>query len=114
MNREEFLSRFAAAPRTIDASKFSSTIAESIDKESEGRRNLIIAMEEMSELTKEITKYLRGKGDHFGLIEEIGDVQLALFYIQRICGIEGGDVKKAMNVKMYKVDDVIKNGKIYE
>lgn len=39
---------------------------------------LIVALEELSELSKEITKELRGKGDREHLLEELADVQIMI------------------------------------
>ena len=37
---------------------------------------MIVAVEELSELAKEITKHLRGKGDIYNMCEEIADVEI--------------------------------------
>ena len=47
-------------------------------KEKYGKMQLIVAIEELSELQKELTKYIRGKSDREHLIEEIADVQLMI------------------------------------
>lgn len=61
--------------------------------------NLIVVLEELSELQKEVTKYIRGKRDRIGMIEEMADVLIAIMYLQDICGIETTELYKAMNVK---------------
>ena len=77
-----------------------------------GHRNLIIVMEELSELSKEISKELRGKGDKTNILEELADVQVGLYYVQEICKINDEDLHKAINVKMKRLEDVLKaNGK---
>lgn len=69
-------------------------------------------MEELSELSKEISKELRGKGDKTNILEELADVQLGIYYVQEICKINNEDLYKAMNVKMKRLEDVLKaNGK---
>lgn len=78
-----------------------------IDGFSRGHRNLIICMEEMSELIKEISKHLRDKGDKYDLLQELADVQLAIYYIQNICEISSEDLHKAMSIKMKRVGDVL-------
>lgn len=62
--------------------------------------NLIIAVEELGELQKEITKYMRGYRDRIGMAEEMADVIVMLVYISEICEIPFEDVYKAMNVKL--------------
>ena len=77
-----------------------------------GHRNLIIVMEELSELTKEISKELRGKGDKTNILEELADVQLGIYYVQEICGITDSDLAKAINVKIERLKSVLDaNGK---
>lgn len=65
-----------------------------------GTRNLIIVMEELAELQQQLSKVLRGKGDHIGLIEELADVQMGLDYVKHICNISDDEVNKAINVKL--------------
>lgn len=74
-----------------------------------GSANLVIAMEECAELQQEISKYLRGKGDKLGLIEEIADVMLAMEWVKDICGIDDEELKKAMNVKLERMDKKLEN-----
>lgn len=45
---------------------------------------LIVAIEELSELQKEICKILRGKGDRNHLLEEVADVTVMLEQIEMI------------------------------
>lgn len=72
-----------------------------------GHRNLIIVMEELAELAKEISKELRGKGDAIGILEELADVQLGLYYVQEIIGIKSEDIQKAMAVKMNRLASIL-------
>lgn len=51
----------------------------------ENWEHLVIAMEEMSELQKEISKCLRGKGNSSDLLQEMADVYICLAYVQAIC-----------------------------
>ena len=66
-------------------------------------------MEELAELSKEISKELRGKGDEISILEELADVQLCIYYIQEICGISNDALCKAINVKTARLSDVLKN-----
>lgn len=72
-----------------------------------GHRNLIIVMEELSELAKEISKELRGKGDNTSILEELADVQLGIYYVQEIIGIQDESLLKAMAVKMERLASVL-------
>ena len=50
------------------------------------RLQLIVAIEEMSELTKEICKFNRGKADISAIAEEIADVSIMLEQLKIIFG----------------------------
>ncbi len=72
-----------------------------------GHKNLIIVMEELSELAKEISKELRGKGDNTSILEELADVQLSIYYVQEIIGIQDESLLRAMAVKMERLASVL-------
>lgn len=117
MNREVFIEQFNKADSSIDKEWILDILNQSVDSNlsdgnPRGHRNLIIVMEELSELSKEISKELRGKGDKTNILEELADVQLGIYYVQEICKINNEDLYKAMNVKMKRLEDVLKaNGK---
>ena len=67
MDRETFINGLTNAS-SMDRSKIDRVLTDSIDSNMpdgnpRGHRNLIIVMEELAELSKEISKELRGKGD---------------------------------------------------
>ena len=72
-----------------------------------GHRNLIIVMEELAELAKEVSKELRGKGDIVNLTEELADVQLGIYYVQEIVGIDDKNLEKAMSVKINRLGSML-------
>lgn len=47
---------------------------------------VIVAIEELSELQKELTKWLRGKGKEEALLEEMSDVSIMLGQLELIFG----------------------------
>lgn len=65
-----------------------------------GTRNIVIVMEELAELQQQLSKFLRGKGDHIGLVEECADVIIGLDYVKHICNITDEEINKAINVKI--------------
>jgi len=65
-----------------------------------GYRQLIISIEELSELIKEITKELRGEGDYAGIIEELADAIICTEYIKSICKISDYTIEKAIDIKL--------------
>ena len=112
MNREKFISQLNTAEKDIDKAWIMDVLKKSIDPNlyngnPRGHRNLIIVMEELSELIKEISKQLRGKGDTYSILEKLADVQLGIYYIQEICGISNVDLYKAINIKMRRLEEVL-------
>lgn len=83
----------------------------SIEKDSDkfdpkkGDINLIVTIEEMSELQKEITKYIRGIGDKDGIIEELADVLLSIRYLFILLDISEEDVEKARYIKLKRLKE---------
>ena len=105
LNRKDFITEWTAEKTETDKTQAIHQLKKFIDNDisensPRGTKNLIIAIEELSELTKEISKWLRKKGDWYGILEEMTDAQLALWYIQEICNITDSDLKKALSVKL--------------
>ena len=75
--------------------------------------HLVIAMEEMSELQKEISKCLRGKGNRSDLLQEMADVYICLAYVQAICAddpefaFSDKDLDDAIDVKLLRCHERI-------
>lgn len=70
-----------------------------------GHRNLIIAMEELSELTKEISKSLRDERDRLGLMEEIVDVEHVILTLCNVFNISDDELNKIRYVKTKRIID---------
>ena len=62
------------------------------------RAQMVVALEELAELQKEITKQLRGEGNLDHLSEEMADVQIMLDQLE-IMFANRGDVATWQNVK---------------
>lgn len=112
MKKEEFIEKLKSISDEIDIPHNLSVLQRSIDmgvksnpQNPAGHMNLIIAMEEMSELQKEISKGLRGKEDLDNILEELADVSIALEYIKMIYGIDQNLINKAINVKIDRLED---------
>jgi len=117
LDREKFISQLPITEKNIDKQWIMSVMKQSVDSNlhdgnPRGHRNLIIVMEELAELSKEISKELRGKGDQYNILEELADVQLSIYYVQEVCGVNNDDLHKAMNIKMRRLEEVLnKKGK---
>lgn len=121
MKKELFIEKYKEASEVVNKKELVDILNESIDaslkKEPHnprGHRNLIIAMEELSELQKEVSKELRGKGDSVAILEEIADVYIVLTYIKEICGFKDEAINKAINVKKDRLTDVLKKDGYYQ
>lgn len=66
-----------------------------------------VAIEEMSELTKEICKDFRGKGNREHIIEEIADVCIMLDQLMIIYGIETNEMLGEIDIKTARLEERI-------
>lgn len=64
---------------------------------------LNVAIEEMSELTKEICKSFRGKNNRKEIVEETGDVLLMLENIVEIFGIDETELSETIMTKQLRL-----------
>ena len=67
---------------------------------SSGFHNTVIVVEELAELTKELTRALRNKGDIIGILEELADVSLGIDYIRELFDITDKELEYARSIKM--------------
>lgn len=61
-------------------------------------------MEELAELAQEISKVLRGKARPAGVLEELADVQIGIYYVQEVMGISDEELAKAVAVKIKRLE----------
>lgn len=91
---------------TFDFNDRENTITEVLSIRPE--ENLIIAMEELSELIKEISKNLRNKGNYINTCEEIVDVEFALSVIKQYVDTNENDLNKIRNLKLDYLKESLK------
>lgn len=72
---------------------------------------LVVALEEMSEVQKEICKILRGNGSVLHLAEEIADATIMLEQIRQIFGINE-EVCQAMDRKVIRLRQRVEKAKV--
>ena len=73
---------------------------------------LVMAMEEMSELTKELSKNLRGADNAKALAEEIADVEIMLEQLKLMFNIRD-EVTQQRTVKLQRLDNRISQSLIH-
>lgn len=105
MERNEFIEGFGKISSDCNRMTEKHDIHYMIDNTSaapnvRGRETLVIIMEELAELSKEVAKAYRDKVDYFNLLQEMGDVLICLDSLQDIFGISDEDLQKAKNVKL--------------
>jgi NTP pyrophosphatase (non-canonical NTP hydrolase) len=66
---------------------------------------LIMVMEEASELIKEISKYFRGENNRENIIEEVSDVYIMLEQMRIIFNINDNELNANINKKMKKLEE---------
>lgn len=72
-----------------------------------GEQQLIVAIEELSELQKEITKALRGKKNEEAIIEEMADVSIMLEQLFWIFKIQETKVMQKVKEKNERLANLI-------
>ena len=70
-------------------------------------KQLIVALEELSELQKEITKNLRKKSNIDNLIEEIADVQIIIEQLKYYFNIPEESVNEVMDYKLERTKKIL-------
>ena len=65
---------------------------------------LVVAIEELSELTKEITKCLRNKGNIDHLAEEAADVEIMVEQVKLIFNVQD-KVEVARQIKLQRLEN---------
>ena len=71
---------------------------------------LNVAIEELSELIKEICKYKRGRDNRENIIEELADCCIMLTQVAIIFGIKRSDVHKMMKDKIARLEGRLTEG----
>ena len=109
MDKQLFEKKLSEMSSTIDKEYCKDVIRKSLrdipeNQNQKGTMNVIIIMEELSELIKELSKIIRGKGERMALIEELADVALCINYIQEIFDVSDDILARAINVKLYRQD----------
>jgi NTP pyrophosphatase (non-canonical NTP hydrolase) len=69
----------------------------------------VIAIEEMSELTKELTKMIRSKGDHDHLVEELADVMICLLQVREMYNVKDEELQNMINNKLERLKERLKH-----
>lgn len=69
------------------------------------RMQTMVAIEEMSELTKELVKHMRGRDNRDAIAEEIGDVEIMMCQLRLIYGIKTTDMDAIIAGKLNRLKE---------
>ena len=110
MDLNEFKTQLESADTTLDEKDVDRVLSSALkeipkNKDNKGTYNLVIVMEELAELTQQVSKYIRGKADRYCILEELADVYLAARYVKNIVGISDEELNAAINVKKNRQDN---------
>ena len=101
MNRKEFREKMNDYTVMTDA------MMENIQalhlKNTSKKEIYIVAMEELAELQKEISKELRGQGDRDGILEELADVMIVCANIMNLQRISDVELRTATAIKLDRI-----------
>jgi len=68
-----------------------------------GVKQLYVAIEELSELQKELCKVLRGKTNMDNIIEELGDVMIMVETVKQYFNITDTSLQETINEKLKRI-----------
>ena len=68
-------------------------------------KQTIIAMEEMAELTKELSKNLRGSDNRQQILEEIADVEICLSEVRLMHNIQLNELVAMIDEKLKRTEE---------
>ena len=77
-----------------------------IEKYPDGQ--VIVAIEELSELQKELTKHLRGKGDRCYIAEEMADVLIVVEQMRELFDITDLELQHIIDFKTNRTEQLLK------
>lgn len=72
---------------------------------------LNVAIEEMSELVKEICKYKRGSKNRDAIIEETADVIIMIGNLRQIFNMTDDEINRIISFKQARLKERMENGK---
>ena len=101
MDREEFKKKMEN--HTVMTDDMMSNIQALHLKNTKKSEIYIVAMEELSELQKEISKELRGQGDRDSILEELADVMIVCGNIMNLQKITDAELRAAAAVKLNRI-----------
>ena len=66
---------------------------------------LVVTIEELSELQKEVTKQIRNEGTMENLVEDMADVYIVMEYLKMIFATTDDDINKEVEKKLNRLEN---------
>ena len=109
MNIENFINDY----RTFSNKPFYAYEQERILRQNIQRNDtveeIVIIMEELAELSQQVSKKIRGKEDKMHLLEEIADVYICLEELKMLNGFTEKEIEIAKTVKLNRIKNKLNN-----
>lgn len=80
--------------------------------ERDAKAQATVAIEELAELQKELTKYIRGKLDKSNLLEEYVDVTIMLEQLRILFNFSDRDIQLAKDYKLKRIEERLRNNSL--
>ena len=118
MEKKKFLKKLKDANGVLDVERCTEVISKSVEEskklDESGQYNSIIVMEELGELAQQVSKALRNQLDKDALLEEMADVFISIWTLQKIYDISKEELSKAVNVKIDRINKTLEKEGIYK
>lgn len=106
MDRKDFVKQLEIAQSYVLSDEIFNLIKKEIEVYGRLKESTVV-LEELAELQQEVTKIMREENwgesfddhDHYSLLEEMADVQLAIYILMGLYDVTSKDLSKAVNVK---------------
>lgn len=102
-----FVNEFVGWRKTVQIPLDSELVIQEAIKRFGEDKQKVVAMEEMSELIKAISKDIRGQGDRNNLIEEIADVYIMLEQLKEMYGFTNRELRLNINTKVERLRSIV-------
>ena len=114
MDKNTFKSMMSEDLGWVDTTQVIKASIESAQGKTIPYYNLVIVMEELNELGQQVSKFCRGKSDHYDLVEEMADVAIGLEYLKQICKVSEEELQQAIKVKTVRLGSVLADKGYYK
>lgn len=110
MNREIFINEFSANRPKLTDDERAEILCKSLKRCDWSTKSLVI-MEELAELSQQVSKQARHEGSEIDLLEEMADVYICLEFLKEKFNITELKMNKAVDIKLRREESRCEAGK---